>query len=410
MSPLSVLRVALRALLRNKMRASLTTLGVVIGVGAVVAMVAIGEGAKAQVQKAFESMGTDLIVVLPGSQQMGGGMQGGFGSAQTLTWDDLRIIQTELSAVRAAAPQLRTNTTVLGDGNNWATQVFGTTSDFFVVRNWPIELGRTLQASDVDGATKVAVLGKTVAEQLWGEPQRALGDVLRIRGVPYEVVGVLTSKGQSPMGQDYDDVVFLPSKTFLTKVQGGVKQFIPGSILVAARSSEQSTRAVDQVTALLRDRHKLADGDQDDFSIRNLAEMASAQQQGTQTLTMLLMAIAAVSLLVGGIGIMNIMLVSVTERTREIGVRMAVGARPMDVLLQFLVESLTLSVIGGAIGVGLGVGGAYLMTAKFGWPTVVRPDVIAVAVGFSALIGVAFGLYPARKAAALDPIQALRYE
>ena len=410
MSPFSVLRVALRALLRNKMRASLTTLGVVIGVAAVVAMVAIGEGAKAQVQKAFASMGTDLIVLLPGSQQMGGGMQGGFGSGQNLTWDDLRAIQTELSSVRAAAPQLRTNTPVLGDGNNWGTQVMGTTADFFVVRNWAVAVGRPLQASDIDGATKVAVLGKTVAEQLWGEPERALGDVLRIKGVPYEVIGVLAPKGQSPMGQDYDDVVLVPAKTFMTKVQGGIKQHIPGSILIAAKDAQQSSRTADQVAALLRDRHKLVDGDQDDFSIRNLAEMANAQQQGTQTLTMLLMAIAAVSLLVGGIGIMNIMLVSVTERTREIGVRMAVGARPIDVLLQFLVESLTLSVIGGAIGVGIGVGGAYLLTAKFGWPTVVRPDVIAIAVGFSALIGVGFGLYPARRAAALDPIQALRYE
>ncbi|OGQ12226.1 MAG: multidrug ABC transporter substrate-binding protein [Deltaproteobacteria bacterium RBG_16_71_12] len=409
MSPLSVLRVALRALLRNKMRAGLTTLGVVIGVGAVVAMVAIGEGAKAQVQKAFESMGTDLIVVLPGSQNFGGA-RGGFGSGQTLTWDDLRAIQSELSAVRAAAPQLRTNTPVLGDGNNWGTQVMGTTAEFFVVRNWAVELGRPLQASDVDGATKVAVVGKTVAEQLWGEPARAVGDVLRVKGVPYEVIGVLTPKGQSPMGMDYDDVVLVPAKTFMTKVQGGIKQHIPGSILIAAKNGRESARTAQQVTALLRDRHQLADGDPDDFSIRNLAEMANAQQQGTQTLTMLLMAIAAVSLLVGGIGIMNIMLVSVTERTREIGVRMAVGARPVDVLLQFLVESLTLSVIGGAIGVGVGVGGAWLLTAKFGWPTVVRPDVIAVAVGFSALVGVAFGIYPAKKAAALDPIQALRYE
>ncbi|MBI1944556.1 MAG: ABC transporter permease [Deltaproteobacteria bacterium] len=409
MSPLSVLRVALRALVRNKMRAGLTTLGVVIGVGAVVAMVAIGEGAKAQVQKAFESMGTDLIVVLPGSQNFGG-MQGGFGSGQTLTWDDLHAIQTELSAVRAAAPQLRTNTPVLGDGNNWGTQVMGTTADFFVVRNWALQFGRPLQASDVDGATKVAVLGQSVAEQLWGEPARAVGDVLRIKGVPYEVIGVLTPKGQSPMGMDYDDVVLVPAKTFMTKVQGGIKQNIPGSILVAAKNGRESARTAQQVQALLRDRHKLVDGDPDDFSIRNLAEMANAQQQGTQTLTMLLMAIAAVSLLVGGIGIMNIMLVSVTERTREIGVRMAVGARPVDVLLQFLVESLTLSVIGGAIGVGVGVGGAWLLTAKFGWPTVVRPDVIAIAVGFSALIGVGFGLYPARRAAALDPIQALRYE
>ena len=296
MSPLSVLRVALRALLRNKMRASLTTLGVVIGVAAVVAMVAIGEGAKAQVQKAFESMGTDLIVLLPGSQNFGG-MQGGFGSGQNLTWDDLRAIQSELSAVRAAAPQLRTNTPVQGDGNNWATQVMGTTAEFFVVRSWAVERGRALQPSDVDGATKVAVLGKTVAEQLWGEPERALGDVLRVKGVPYEVIGILASKGQSPMGQDYDDVVLVPAKTFMTKVQGGIKQYLPGSILIAAKDAQQSARTAAQVTALLRDRHKLADGDPDDFSIRNLAEMANAQQQGTQTLTMLLMAIAAVSLL-----------------------------------------------------------------------------------------------------------------
>jgi putative ABC transport system permease protein len=406
---LQTFRVALRALLRNKLRSILTTLGIVIGTGAVIAMVAIGEGARAQVESAFQSMGTDLLVVMSGSSSMGG-MRGGFGSQPTLTWDDLRAIQTELPSVRAAAPQLRTTSTVLAEGLNWTTQVYGTTPDYFIVRNWPVALGRMLQGSDVDGGTKVVVAGKTVVEQLFGSAEAAVGRTIRMKGVPYEVVGVAASKGQSPMGQDLDDVLFIPSTTFQAKVQGGPQPTIAGQIYVAASDPSLSARAQRDVQALLRERHRLGVDEADDFHIRNLAEIASGQQESTQTLSLLLASIAAVSLLVGGIGIMNIMLVSVTERTREIGIRMAVGARPVDVLLQFLVESLTLSLVGGLLGVAIGLFAAWALTARFGWPTVIRSDIVAIAISFSAGVGVGFGLYPAKKAAALDPIQALRYE
>jgi putative ABC transport system permease protein len=407
MNPLATLRVAALALLRNLTRSILTTLGIVIGVGAVIAMVAIGEGAKAQVEEQFASMGTNLLIILPGATTSGGAM-GGFGSASTLTWDDLKSIAGELPAVRAAAPVLRSNSQVASEGMNWYTQVQGTTPAYFEVRNWPIETGRLINQADQDGAAKVIVLGKTVVEKLFGSGADPVSQTVRIKGVPYEVVGVLAAKGQSPTGQDYDDAVFLPVSTFQTKVQGGLKRYLNGPIMVSARTS--TTDAMRQIKALLRERHHLDTTDDDDFSIRDLTEIASAQQQGTQTLTILLASIAAVSLFVGGIGIMNIMLVSVTERTREIGIRMAVGATPGNVLAQFLVEALTLSVLGGILGVGLGVGVARLMASKFGWATLVRPDIVLLAVGFSAAVGVIFGLYPARKASQLDPIDALRFE
>jgi putative ABC transport system permease protein len=409
MNPLQTVRIALKALVRNKMRSFLTVLGVIIGVSAVIAMVAIGEGAKAQVEAAFASMGTDLLIVMPGAARQSG-VSAGSGTGATLTFADWKAIQSELSAVRAAAPQLRTNTTVQGDGANWTSQVYGTTPEYFEVRSWAVDVGRPLQQSDVDGATRVAVLGRTVARELFGDAERAVGQSVRIRGVPFDVVGVAAAKGQSSTGQDFDDCVFLPLRTFQTKIHGGPTQNINGTLFVAATSTADVPRAQSQIASLLRERHKLGDTTPDDFRIRNLAEMQSAQQGSTETLSMLLAAIAAVSLLVGGIGIMNIMLVSVTERTREIGVRMALGARPIDILLQFLVESLVLAVIGGALGVAGGVGVAELLTRSFGWPIAIRVDVIVIAVLFSAAVGVGFGLYPARRAAALDPINALRYE
>jgi putative ABC transport system permease protein len=405
---LQTFRVAARALLRNKMRSFLTTLGIVIGVGAVIAMVAIGEGAKKRVEDAFSTMGADLLIILPGTTTRGGAF-GGFGSMPTLTWDDLKAIRAEIPSVRAAAVQLRASAQVISDEQNWTTSVTGTSPEFFEIRSWPVGSGSLFTASDVDGGTKVAVLGKTVAEKIFGVGADPVGQTVRIKNIPFQVVGVLSPKGQSPMGQDYDDVVFVPQSAFLAKIQGGLQKFISGAIIVGAQAG-QTKRAERQISDLLRDRHRIPLGGDDDFSIRNLTDIASAQQQGVSTITTLLAAIAAVSLVVGGIGIMNIMLVSVTERTREIGIRMAVGARPRDILAQFLVEALTLAIAGGAIGVALGVFGAQLLAARFGWPMLIRPDIVAVSVLFSGVVGVAFGIYPARKASRLDPIEALRFE
>ncbi|MFZ5890268.1 MAG: ABC transporter permease [Myxococcota bacterium] len=409
MNFLQTFRIAFRALLRNKMRSFLTTLGVVIGVGAVIAMVAIGEGAKSSVEQAFAAMGTNLLIVMPGANTSGG-VRGGFGSQPTLTWDDLKAIQTELPAVKAAAPFLRSNTSVVSEDQNWTTQVGGTSPEYLEVRSWPVAHGRAFTQSDIESATKVALLGRTVADKLYGPSADPVGQSVRINNVPFEVIGVLAAKGQSAVGQDYDDTVLIPVSTFRAKIQGGLRSYLNGTIFIQATSSADLPRAQESVTALLRDRHRLAQGVDDDFSLRNLTEMASAQAQGTETMTTLLASIAFVSLLVGGIGIMNIMLVSVTERTREIGLRMAIGAKPHQILAQFLVEAFTLSSMGGALGVTIGVGTALYLASRFGWPLLIRPDIIVISVLFSALVGVGFGLYPAYKASRLDPIDALRYE
>ncbi|MFN7975214.1 MAG: ABC transporter permease [Acidobacteriota bacterium] len=409
MKLLETIRVALRALLHNKLRSFLTALGIIIGVAAVIAMVAIGEGAKARVQESFASMGSNLLILMSGSSSMQG-MRGGFGSQPTLTWDDLKSIQTELPSVRYAAPSLRTMASLKSEDQNWTTQVTGTTPEYFDIRSWEMARGDRISQSDVDAGSKVVVLGQTVVENLFGASSDPIGQIVRIKNVPFQVIGVMAKKGQSPMGQDYDDAVFVPVSTFQTKVQSGLKKYLNGVVFVGAQSSESVDDASKDVTNLLRDRHRIPPGGEDDFSIRNLTEMASAWSQSTQTLSTLLAAIAAVSLLVGGIGIMNIMLVSVTERTREIGVRMAVGAQPRQILSQFLVEALTLSVMGGAIGVGLGVFGASRLAASFGWPMLVRADIIAITLSVSAAVGIGFGIYPAWKASRLDPIDALRYE
>jgi putative ABC transport system permease protein len=409
MNLLQTLRIAVRALLINKLRSFLTTLGIIIGVAAVIAMVAIGEGAKAQVEESFSSMGSNLLVVLPGSTSAGG-QRGGFGSMPTLTWDDLKAISSEVPSVRYAAAQLRTNAQLLSEDQNWNTSVYGTTTEYFVIRNWPVALGSAMSDSDVESGAKVVFLGQTVAAKLFGANADPVGQLVRIKNIPFEVKGVLAAKGQSPTGQDYDDGVFVPLRAYQTKIQGGLQQFIAGSIYVGAQSQAATAEAQRQVTNLLRDRHHIGPGTDDDFSIRNLTELASAQEEGMRTLTTLLASIAAVSLLVGGIGIMNIMLVSVTERTREIGVRMAVGANPGDILAQFLVEALTLATAGGVIGIAAGLLAAQRLAEQFGWPTLIRPDVVVIAVAFSAVVGIVFGLYPARKASRLDPIDALRFE
>jgi putative ABC transport system permease protein len=408
MGALQTLRVALRALLRNKLRSALTALGIIIGVGAVIAMVDFGEGAKAQVEASFAAMGSSAIIVMPGSTSAGGA-RGGFGSQPTLTWDDLKAIQNEVPSVKYAAPVLRTSSQVMSEDQNWTTQIQGTSPDFFLIRSWFVSSGVTLTQSDVDSGVKVAVLGQTVVDKLFGENADPLGQLVRIKNIPFQVVGVLSKKGQSPMGQDYDDVVYVPVTTFGAKIQGGLHNYLSGAIYIGANTPDETPKAEKQITALLRDRHHLADGTDDDFFIRNLTELANAQKEGAKTMTTLLASIAFVSLLVGGIGIMNIMLVSVTERTREIGLRMAVGAKPRNVLLQFVVEALTLSTMGGIIGVVIAVGGGQI-ASKYGIPMLVRPDIIVIAVGFSAAVGIIFGLYPAWKASKLDPIDALRYE
>ena len=409
MNPLQTLRVAVRALLRNKMRSFLTTLGIIIGVSAVIAMVAIGEGAKAQVEAQFAAMGSNLLVVLPGSTTSGG-MRGGYGSMPTLTWDDLRALRTEVPTVRYAAAQLSSGAQLQSEDQNWSTRVYGTTPEFFSIRNWPTALGSPMGDSDAESGTKVVFLGQTVVDKLFGANANPVGQVIRIKNVPFEVKGVLSAKGQSSWGQDYDDVAFIPLKAFQTKIQGGLQQFIAGQIYVGATSEPATARAQVQITNLLRDRHHIGAGQDDDFSIRNLTELANAQEDSLKTITTLLASIAAVALLVGGIGIMNIMLVSVTERTREIGVRMAVGAKPRNILAQFLVEALTLATAGGFLGIVLGLLGGRLLAARFHWPTLMRPDIIVISVVFSALVGVVFGLYPAQKASRLDPIDALRFE
>jgi putative ABC transport system permease protein len=409
MNPLETFRVALRALLRNKMRSFLTVLGIIIGVGAVIATVAIGEGAKARVEESFASMGSNLLIVMPGSTNASGA-RGGFGSMPTLTWDDLQAIRREVSSVRYAAAQLRTNAQVMSEDQNWSTSVTGTSPEYFLIRNWKVASGRQLLDSDIETSAKVVVLGQTVVDKLFGASADAVGQIVRIKNIPFEVVGVLEKKGQSAMGQDYDDAAFVPQSTFQSKIQGGLQKFLSGTIFIGAVSTEATTRAEEQIQSLLRDRHRIGPGMDDDFSVRNLTEMANAQQEGTRTLTTLLASIAAVSLLVGGIGIMNIMLVSVTERTREIGLRMAVGATPFNILLQFLVEALTLATAGGIVGVLIGIFSAGQLAARFGWPMLIRPDIVVVSVCFSGLVGVVFGLYPAHKASRLDPIDALRYE
>jgi putative ABC transport system permease protein len=352
-SVLMTLLVALRALARNKLRSFLTALGVVIGVAAVIAMVAIGDGAKARVEATFASIGSNMLLVMNGSST-GGGAMGGAGSLPSLTWDDLKAIQSELTAVKDAAPVLRASAQVMAEEGNWATSIQGTTPEFLAVRSWPVELGAAFTQADVDGGQKVALLGKTVSEKLFGANANPVGQVVRVKNIPFTIVGVLATKGQSPFGQDFDDVVLIPVTTFMQKIQGGLKNFIAGQIVVSGLGNDNNAKAQQQLRGLLRDRHRLAVSADDDFTIRNPSEIASAQQAGTQIMTYLLAGIAFVSLLVGGIGIMNIMLVSVTERTREIGVRMAVGARARDIQLQFLVEALTLSLGGGLIGIAAG--------------------------------------------------------
>ncbi len=403
------LRLAQVALRRNKMRSFLTALGIIIGVAAVICMVSIGEGAKSRIRAQIEGTGTNIVMLFSGSSR-GGGMRGGAGSQPSITWDDLRAMQTELPSVVAAAPQMRSTQPVVSETTTWTTAVIGTTPEFFLIRNWPIVSGTGLTASDQAGGVKNAVIGQTAAENLFGPGVDPVGQMVRIRDAPFTIVGVLDRKGQNGMGQDQDDSIYIALSAFQSRMQRGLGKFVPGMIFVSAVSPEAIPAARQEISALLRERHRLGPDDEDDFSTSSMEEMTSTLTATTQTVTTLLASIALVSLIVGGIGVMNIMLVSVTERTREIGIRMAVGAQPADILAQFLAEALALAAIGGALGVLLGIGIAQLLAAKFGWSMVTRTDIIFLALGVSAGVGVVFGLYPARKAARLDPIDALRYE
>ncbi len=403
------IRAALRAILRNKLRSFLTTLGIVIGVGAVIAMMAVGAGARADIEANFAAMGTNLLIVLPGTTSTAG-LHGGFGSMPTMTNDDMLAIGNDIASVKRVAPVLRTNLALISEESNWTTSVTGTTPDYFAIRSWPMELGTVFSTQDVEAGTKVVVLGRTVADKLFGTNTNPVGQAIRIGPMPFDVVGVAAVKGQSSTGQDFDDVAFIPASTYAHKIQGRFNNFLQGTIYVEAAGEGVVLRAQKEITALLRDRHHLTATDDDDFSIRNMGEMAAAREESTRTMTTLLASVAAVSLLVGGIGIMNIMLVSVTERTREIGLRMALGAKPHNILSQFLIEAVVLSVAGGAVGIAGGLGAALWLGKLFHSKPQIQPEVIVASVVFSATVGIVFGLYPAQKASQLDPIDALRYE
>jgi putative ABC transport system permease protein len=405
MSIIMIFRIALKALGRNKMRTALTMLGMIIGVAAVITMVALGTGAQTSIEAQIQSAGTNMIIVSAGNFSAGGVRQGQ-GNASTLVPDDAAAI-TRLPGVQYTAAGSNTRGQIIAGNQNWGTQIQGTDVDLPLIRSWPTTQGAFFTPQDVTTASKVAVLGATVRDQLFGPDTNPVGQVVRIQNQPFTVAGVMASKGQSSVGQDQDDVVYVPYTTVMKKLKGVT--FIQ-NVTVSASSAGDVSRVADSIATMLRVRHKIQPGDPDDFMVRTMEEMASVRKEATQTMTALLASIAGVSLLVGGIGIMNIMLVSVTERTREIGLRMAIGARGRDVLLQFLVEAVVLSLFGGSIGIGLGFALSQGVTFWMQWPTAVSPNAVAVAFGFAAATGVFFGFYPARKAAALDPIDALRFE
>jgi putative ABC transport system permease protein len=403
-------RSAAHALRINKLRSSLTMLGIIIGVGAVITMVAVGAGAQARLAEQIQSLGSNIIIVRSNSTAIGG-VRGGLGTRATLTDDDAFAIQREIAAVLAAAPT-RSGTFQAVYGNlNWGTSVSGVTPEWFEVKEWNVTDGRPITLEDHQTAAKVVVVGQTVAWNLFGDVS-PVGETMRIRRMPFTVVGVLERKGQSPSGQDQDDVLMIPLSTARRKLLGRIagQARSVAAVYVKIRDGDDLAETEAQIRELLRQRHRLLPDQDDDFVLRNPVDVLQTQEEASRVMTYLLASIASVSLLVGGVGIMNIMLVSVTERTREIGLRMAVGARGRDILTQFLVEAVTLSLLGGALGIAAGLGGARAISYFAEWQTLVAPDAILFAFGVAAVVGIIFGLYPARRAARLDPIEALRYE
>ena len=398
-------RIAVRALGRNKLRSFLTMMGIIIGVGAVIAMVAIGEGAKALVRQQIASLGTNLLVILPGTVTVGGARTGA-GGRQSLVDSDAKAVMSEIPVVTAASPVLRQVQQAIAGDQNWATSVQGVAPEFQQIRNWQVQEGRFISQADVDSTAKVALIGQTVAYNLFGDDD-PLDNIIRIKKIPFRIIGVLGAKGQTGHGTDQDDVVMVPYTTMQKRIMGVtyVQQ-----IIVSAVSADKTQEAKNQITLLLRQRHKIRPGTDDDFNIRNLSDIAEAASNSATVMAVLLGSIASVSLLVGGIGIMNIMLVSVTERTREIGIRMAVGARSRDIMLQFIVEAVVMAAIGGALGILVGIGSSNMIQRIMEWPVLVRPDIVIIALLVSGGVGIFFGFYPAQKAAHLDPIDALRYE
>jgi putative ABC transport system permease protein len=407
---LQSMKIAFRALRVNKLRSILTMLGIIIGVGAVIAMVAVGSGATARIQDQIASIGSNVIIVQGGSQNIGGVRQG-WGYNQSLTEDDARAVKDECRSCAAAAPMVQNQAQIIYGNNNWFTRIMGTTPDMLIIRDIAVQSGQPFTQADVDSSAKVCLLGKTVADNLF-QGSDPVGQIIRIKKVPFTVVGVLAPKGQSPTGQDQDDTILAPLSTVKKKVQGNDKRNNAqgvNQIMVQGREG-QTKQAVDELKGLLRQRHRLQPTQDDDFDVRNMEEVFAAQETSAEVMSILLASIASVSLIVGGIGIMNIMLVSVTERTKEIGLRQAVGAKTGDILSQFLVEAVTLSVAGGTIGIILGISASLLISYFAEWTTLVSPGSVLLAFLFSGLVGVFFGYYPARKAAFLDPIEALRYE
>jgi putative ABC transport system permease protein len=410
MKSLDCLIDALRSLKSNTMRSVLTTLGIIIGVGAVIIMVSVGNGAKEEINAMIDKMGANLMMVMPG-RSFGRGVSGGSGSLPTLTQDDAVAIQNEIHTVDTTAPIVRGSAQLISGNLNWSTTVYGVTNNYFIVRQWPLAEGRQFDSEEIKSSSKVAILGETVATNLFPD-QDPIGQSLRINRVPFVIIGVLTSKGQSGHGGDQDDTVVLPISTARKRVLGGRRLAgnLVNTVYVKAKSAEVVTQTEELVAALLRERHRIGPNQDDDFRVRNMAEFMNARSESTKAMGFLLMAVASISLIVGGIGIMNIMLVSVTERTREIGLRMAVGATGSEIMSQFLIESIALSLIGGIIGIVLGVGGSFAMSAYSQWKAIIDPQAVLLAFSFSAAVGVFFGFYPARTASLLDPIDALRHE
>ncbi|MEP7247658.1 MAG: ABC transporter permease [Gammaproteobacteria bacterium] len=401
----TLLKVATQSILKNKLRTSLTMLGIVIGVAAVIIMVAVGYGAQTSIEKQIGALGTNMIMIMPGASSAGGVNQGA-ATFNRLTPADAEKLTREGLLLSAVSPVVFTMTQAISLQGNWRTRINGVSVDYQAIRDWPVTSGAFFTEADVKGARKVAVLGSTVAKSLFPDGD-SVGQQMQIRDVPFTVLGVLSSKGQNAGGMDADDVILVPYTTAQNRLSGRARV---GQIIASTSTPQDIPAAQEEIRGILRESHKIGDGEDDDFTIRNQDEIAAAASSATEVMTVLLASIASISLLVGGIGIMNIMLVSVTERTREIGIRMAIGARGSDVLTQFLVESVAISMLGGLIGVVIGLAGSALLGHLTGWSTVTPPQAVLVAVGFSAAVGVFFGFYPARQAASLNPIQALRYE